>query len=204
MTALKVVSGGEAEGLPDYPISTKDRLDSHFFLQFNLKRWRGSEWRKKVDPECGWYGFQLFCIAQDGSPIGTLPCDDYQLAYDLNLPLEQFQKLCRRDVGPLNGWSQVLCDNGEVRLAHPVVTEVALEALSSKRRNSEASAKRKLNKRLADLRVMVEQLGAKRLLAQPQFVERFNDWLELHHEGAQRRETLVRAALDQFLLENGQ
>lgn len=193
-----------SDELKHYPISASERLDSHYFLQWNLKRWRASEWRKKVDPECGWYGLQLFFIAQDGSPIGTLPADDHQLAFDLNLPLEKFKALCRREVGPLSGWSQVMCDNGEVRLAHPVVTEVALEALSSKKRNSEAAAKRKLNKRLSDLRTMLEQIGASRLLAQPQFVERFNDWMEKHHAGAQRREPLVRDALDQFLVENGQ
>ena len=86
----------DTQELELYPISASDRLDSHYFLQWNLKRWRGSEFRKTCDPEVGWYGFQLFCIAQDGSPIGTLPCDDKQLAFDLNLPLEKWQALIRR------------------------------------------------------------------------------------------------------------
>lgn len=204
VSSQAAVSLVATDDLEHYPISASERLDSHYFLQWNLKRWRASEWRKKVDPDCGWYGLQLFFIAQDGSPIGTLPEDDHQLAFDLNLPLEKFKALCGREFGPLSGWKRVLCDNGEVRLAHKVVTENALLALSSKKRNSEAAAKRKLNKRLADLRTMLEQIGASRLLSQPQFVEKFNDWLEEHHEGAQRREAFVRDALDQFLLEKGQ
>lgn len=197
---VRLVGSGN---MPDYPISAGDRLDSHYFLQWNLKRWRGSEFRKKADPEVGWFGFQLFCIAQDGSPIGTLPCDDQQLAFDLNLPLERWQALLKRDVTPLHGWYQVLCDNGEVRLAHDVVTEVAIEALGSRKRNAAAAEARRLNKRLADLREMIERLGAKRLLSNPGFVERFNDWLEEHHPGVQRREAMIRAALDQFTLEGG-
>lgn len=199
-SALSLVASDELE---QYPISSHDRLDSHFFLQWNLKRWRASEWRKKVDPEAGWFGFQLFCIAQDGSPIGTLPCDDQQLAFDLNLPLERWQALLKREVSPLQGWYRVMCDNGEVRLAHRVVTEVAEEALKSKKRNSAAAEQRKLNKRLADLREMIERIGAKQLLNNAGFVERFNDWLDEHHQGMQRRETMIRPALNEFMTEFG-
>lgn len=192
----------EAGDLEDYPISAASRLDSHYFLQWNLKRWRGSEFRKKADPEVGWYGFQLFCIAQDGAPIGTLPCDDQQLAFDLNLPLERWQALLKRDVTPLHNWYRVQCDNGEVRWAHPVVKLVALEALSSNRANAAKVEQRKLNKRLADLRDMIERIGARHLLKGPGFLERFNDWLECRHAGVQRREAMIRAALDRFMLES--
>ncbi|MBL3563364.1 glycoside hydrolase family protein, partial [Rhodovulum sulfidophilum] len=37
--------------MPDYPISSEDRLDSHFFVQWNLKRWRKSEFRQLAEPE---------------------------------------------------------------------------------------------------------------------------------------------------------
>lgn len=197
--ALSVVDTAACE---DYPISASDRLDSHYFLQWNLKRWRGSEFRKKADPEVGWYGFQLFCIAQDGSPIGTLPCDDQQLAFDLNLPLERWQALLKRDVTPLHNWQPVRCDNGEIRLANPVVTEVALEALKSKRQNAEKTERRKRAKRIADLREKIEAIGASQLLKNATFLDRFNDWLEEHYDGVQRRQPMVREALDRFMSEN--
>lgn len=198
MPAVKLV---DADDLELYPISASDRLDSHYFLQWNLKRWRGSDFRKKAEPDVGWFGMQLFFVAQDGAPIGTLPCDDQMLAFDLNLPLEKWQALMKRDVTPLQNWKKVRCDNGEIRYAHPVVTEVAQEALKSKVRNSERAELRKLNKRLADLRDKVTAVGAKHLLKNPNFVERFNDWLEQHHDGVQRREPFIRETLDQFMAE---
>mgnify|MGYP001628248091 CR=1 FL=1 len=201
MAAMQVV---DTDGLKDYPISASDRLDSHYFLQWNLKRWRGSDFRKKADPEVGWFGMQLFFVAQDGAPIGTLPCDDRMLAFDLNLPLEKWQALMKRDVTPLHNWERVRCDNGEIRLAHPVVTEVAVEALKSKVRNTEKAEQRKLNKRLADLREKVEAIGAKQLLKNPNFIPRFNDWLEEHRAGQQRREPMIREALDGFMAEFSQ
>ncbi len=169
----------ESAGLPEYPISTRDRLDSHFFLQWNLKRWRGSEFRKKADPEVGWYGFQLFCIAQDGTPIGTLPCDDQQLAFDLNLPLERWQALVKRGISPLHGWSEVLCDNGEVRLAHPVVTEVALEALSSKKRNAAKNADDRMRKRIGTIADNLRNKipGGTHIAASEERLRQISDWI---------------------------
>lgn len=192
----------ETGDLEEYPISYKDRLDSHYFLMWNLKRWRGSEFRKKADPEVGWFGFQLFCIAQDGTPVGTLPCDDELLAFDLNIPLERWKALLKREITPLKGWYKVQCDNGEIRLAHTVVKQVALEALKSNRAAIARTETRKLNKRLADLREMIERIGAKHLMKTPGFVEGFDEWLGQHYDGVQRREGIVREALDQFTVEN--
>jgi len=201
MTNARPLQVADVADLPTYPISASDRLDSHYFLQWNLKRWRASEFRRKADPEVGWFGFQLFCIAQDETPIGTLPCDDFQLAYELRLPLERWQALINRELGPLHGWHRVRCDNGEIRWAHKVVTEVAEKALESSRLNAQKTETRKINKRLADLRSKVEAIGAAQLLKSPAFVDRFDAWLEEHHAGVQRREPLIRAALDQFMLE---
>lgn len=188
--------------LPDYPISSEDRLDSHYFIQWNLVRWRESDFRKKCEPDVGWFGFQLFCIAHGGSPIGTLPCDDVLLAFSLNLPLERWQALLKRDITPLHGWYKVQCDNGEIRLAHSVVTEVSQEALKSKRSNAAKVELRARNKRLLDLREMlVNRIGAGQLLKAPEFLEKFDEWLLVKYPGVQRREALIRQALDEFQVE---
>lgn len=201
---------GEAMGRPvrlsnvgdleDYPISANDRLDSHYFFQWNLKRWRGSGFRKVAYtcPDVGFYAFELFCAAHDETPVGTLPCDDSQLAFMLHMPLEKWQDLLGRKVTPLHGWFKVRCDNGEIRLAHRVVTEVVAEALKSKIKNENDRIERARAKRLQDLRAMVERIGAKQLLSSPQFIERFDDFLEAHFAGRQRREGVIRQALDQF------
>lgn len=196
----------QAVGDPEmsqYPISSQDRVDSHYFLQWNLKRWRASEFRRKADPEVGWYGMQLFFIAQDETPIGTLPVDDEQLAYELRLDLAKWKKLLEHKIHPLHNWHKVRCDNGEIRWAHPVVTEVAVEALKSKRKNQANAEDRKRNKRLKDLKDMiVERIGAGQLLRAPNFLERFNDWLEERYPDVQRREPFIRAALDEFQQEH--
>lgn len=174
-----------APDIPDYPISAYERLDSHFFLQWNLKRWRGSEFRKKADPEVGWYGLQLFWIAQDETPLGTLPCDDHQLAFDLHLPLEKWRQLCERTISPLHNWEQVMCDNGEIRFAHPVVTEVAVEALGSKKRNAVKNAEDRMRKRLQSIRESLRDKipGGARMAENDEVVNRISDWIEGAYPG---------------------
>jgi hypothetical protein len=187
--------------MPDYPISADERLDSHYFVQWNLKRWRGSDFRKKAyaDPEVGFYRFELICLAQDETPVGTLPTDETYLAFTLHMPLERWQSLMRRDVTPLDGWHTVMCDNDEVRLTHPVVQAVAVEAMKSKRTAAAKAVARANAKRLKDLREKIEALGAGRVLQQPNVLERLDEWLTENHSG-NRMEAAVRAAMDAVLV----
>ncbi|AGT09101.1 hypothetical protein [Paracoccus aminophilus] len=190
------------DALPQYPISAEDRLDSHFFIQWNLKRFRKSTFRNLVEPEIGWFGFLLFCESHDETPVGTLPTDERLLARALGITVERWQLLCKRDVSPLHNWTRVICDNGEIRYAHPVVTEVALEALKSSRKNKADRDDRKRAKRIKDLGEMIEKrIQAPQLLRSPGFLDRFNDWLEERYPEAQRREAFVRAALSEFQVE---
>lgn len=192
----------DTDDLPEYPISVEDRLDSHFFIQWNLKRWRKSRFRRLAEPEVGWYGFLLICEAHDEAPVGTLPTDERLLADSVGISVDRWRQLCEREFGPLHNWYRVRCDNGEIRYAHRIVTEVAIEALKSKRQNQAETEQRRLAKRLKDLREMIEtRIGATQLLNVPGFVERFHEWLEEHYPNAQRREPLVRKALDEFQVE---
>lgn len=194
---IRLVEDGERDV---YPISADDRLDSHFFLQWNLKRWRGSEFRKKADPEVGWYGLQLFFIAQDGTPIGTLPCDDQQLAFDLNLPLERWMSLKARDVSPLHGWYQVPCDNGEVRWAHPVVTEIAFEAINSKRRNKAKNADDRMRKRIGTIATTLKENipGGKHIASSEERINGISDWIEQAYPGGSATTKRIKEALDEL------
>ncbi|BAQ68796.1 hypothetical protein NHU_01639 [Rhodovulum sulfidophilum] len=205
MAAPRHLAPVETGGLPDYPISSEDRLDSHFFVQWNLKRWRKSEFRQLAEPEVGWYGFLLICEAHDETPVGTLPTDERLLAKALGITVDRWHQLCEREMTPLHGWARVRCDNGAIRLAHPVVTEVAVEALASSRRNRAEAEQRRRNKRLKDLREMIEKrIGAGQLLRAPQFLDRFDDWLAERYPETQRREGFIRQALDEFSAEAAQ
>ena len=190
----------EAGELPEYPISSADRLDSHYLLQWNLKRWRASLFRRKADPEAGWYGMQLFFIAQDETPIGTLPCDNEQLAYELRLPLERWVALLKRDLSPLHNWGRVLCDNGDIRYAHPVVTEIALEALGSKRRNAAKNAEDRMRKRLQTIRDTLAKAipGGARIAGDDELVNRISDWIEQAFPGGSATSKRVREAVEQL------
>lgn len=192
---LRTVGGTD---LPDYPISAEVRLDAHFFLAWNLKRWRASDFRRRCDPEVGWYGLQLFFLAQDGSPIGTLPCDDALLAFDLNVTVEQWQTLCRREVSPLWGWYPVRCDSGEIRFAHKVVTEVALEAVEGKRRNTAKNADERMRKRLGTIadRLRRDIPGAGRFAGDNEMLTAISDWIDQRYEGGSATVHRIREALN--------
>jgi hypothetical protein len=201
-TAPNFLRPVDAGDLPDYPISSQDRLDSHFFIQWNLKRWRRSEFRQLAEPEVGWIGFNLFCVSHEETPVGTLPTDERLLANAAEISVDRWRQLCNREITPLHNWSLVRCDNGEVRYAHKVVTEVAIEALKSRRANLADKEQRRVNKRLKDLRDMIEvRIGAGQLLRAPDFLERFHGWLEETYPDVQRREPFIRKALDEFQLQ---
>ncbi|EPX82084.1 hypothetical protein [Salipiger mucosus] len=188
----------DSADLPDYPISSSERLDSHYFLQWNLKRWRASSFRKLADPEVGWYGFNLFCVAQDSTPLGTLSCDDRELAADLNIPLERWQQLCKRDISPLNGWHRYRCDNGEVRLGHSVVIEVAQDALTSKRRNAAKNAEDRMRKRLRTIAEHLRKIsgGVAAFADDDARQNAVSDWIERAYPGGSATERRVREAIN--------
>lgn len=190
--------------LPLYPISASERLDSHFFILWNLKRWRKSDFRRLADAEVGWAGFHLICEAHDETPLGTLPLDERLLAESANVSIEKWRQLCERKITPLQNWYKVRCDNGVIRWAHPVVTLVVKEALDGSVRNKADQEQRRRAKRIKDLREMIEtRIQAKQLLRAPEFLDRFNDWLEERYPNVQRREGFLRQALNEFQAEAG-
>ncbi|TNF19157.1 MAG: hypothetical protein EP318_15490 [Rhodobacteraceae bacterium] len=198
MTAhLRAVPDGD---LPVYPISAAERLDSHFFVPWNLKRWRGSDFRRSgyQDPEVGFYGMELFFLSQDETPIGTLPADDEALAFLLRMPVTRWNELSGRPVSPLHGWSRVVCDNGHVRLAHPVVQEVAVEALGSRKRNDARNADERMRKRLGTIvgHLTKSITGGARIAASEEQVNAISDWIEAKYPGGSATLKRVREALN--------
>ena len=193
---LRAVEDGD---LPVYPVATSERLDSHYFVQWNLRRWNASDFRRRAydDPEVGFYGLDLFFLAHQQAPVGTLPCDPAALAFLLRMPLGRWQQLVSRELTPLDGWFQVVTDLSEVRLAHPVVTEVVIEALASKRRNAQSNADARLRKRLGQIaKVLREQIeGAKHIAKSDQQVNAISDWLEQAYPGGSVTQKRVYEAL---------
>lgn len=187
--------------LPEYPISAESRLDSHYFIQFNHDRYDRSAFRRKAyrDPEVGFFGMELFFKSHGETPLGTLPADDESLAFLLGLPLDRWLSLKDRSFSPLYNWSPVRCDNGEIRLAHPVVQEVMKAALAGHlehKASNENKAVYARRKRLVDV---LRECGCGDDLCGDEFaVAWIDDWLIKYHTG-QRRMPQIQQSISRAL-----
>lgn len=173
MAALAPVDAGE---LPVYPLREDERLDSHFFLPWERRRWLTSDMRLHGTPECRALYFDLICMAYDHSPVGTLPTDMDTLAKLLFVDGPHFKALCRLEFGPLHKWSRCLTDGGQVRLMHPVVLRSLTEAIARKEDNRARTEAANVKKRLQRLRVTVAGLHVE-LSKNDAAIRWMDDWL---------------------------
>lgn len=178
-----VLSLTEGAELAEYPISADERLDSHYFLMLNHKRLLSSRFWLLGQPDVKSYGVSLWCHAQNQTPVGTLPDDDEELSALLSIDLAKWIDLRKREISPLYKWVPCLCA-GEVRLMHPVITEVALEAVNSKRRNVANREAERHRKRLKSLEARIPAAGGTKGMADnPMYIERLDDWLLGNSDG---------------------
>lgn len=189
------------DDLDDYPISAVERLDSHYFIQFNHARYDRSVFRRRsfADPEVGFYGLELFFKSHGETPLGTLPRDDESIAFLLGLPLERWRGLMGREFNPLYNWYPVRCDNGEVRLAHAVVQEVMEAALSGHKEHKASNEEKAVWQRRNRLKRELKAVGCTEdLLNDDVVVGWLDDWLLEHHTG-QRRAPQFQASIGRAL-----
>lgn len=190
-----MASGGGALALVDaddlevYPIASSERLDSHYFVQFNHARYGRSNFRRKAyrDPEVGFFGMELFWKAHGETPLGTLPADDESLAFLLALPLEKWMSLKQRAFNPLYNWHTVQSDQGELRLAHPVVLEVMQAALKGHQEYKASNETKAVYARRKRLIEVLRECGCGPDLCSDEYaVGWIDDWLLEHHTGQRR------------------
>ena len=149
----------EAAEIDAYPLSRDDRLNSHFFMVWERRRWLNSDMRLKARPESRALYFDLINIAYDQSPVGTLPNDMEVLAKLLMVPEGDFRALCQLEYGPLHKWRLCRCGD-ELRLMHPVVLDSLIEAVSRKEDNRAKMEAANTVKRVQRLRTTVAGLQA--------------------------------------------
>lgn len=142
------------EGIEEYPLTVEDRLDSHYFMAWERRRWLNSDMRLRGTAECRALFFDLINISYDQAPVGTLPDDHQLLAKLLHVDLSHFQQLCRLEYGPLHKWYRVTCD-GETRLAHPMVLKTLREAVARREDNRAKNEAANTAKRLQRLRITI-------------------------------------------------
>lgn len=148
----------DSDDLDLYPISCDDRLDSHWFMPWERRRWLNSDMRLKATPECRALYFDLINIAYDNTPVGTLPVDLDVLAKMLFIDAAHFRALVALEYGPLHNWRRCLCDNGQVRFMHPFVLHSLTDAIARKEDNRAKVEAANAVKRLQRLRQTVAGL----------------------------------------------
>ena len=78
------------DGLPAYPLAKDFRMPTHYFMAWWHNRWLNSDLHLIGSYEVQGVAVALFSIAQNQSPIGTLPRDEVLLARLLRLALKTF------------------------------------------------------------------------------------------------------------------
>jgi hypothetical protein len=150
--AVSLVAAVPDGGLPEYPLTRDDRLDSHFFMAWERSRWLNSDMRMKGQPECRALYFDLICVSYEQSPIGTLPTDMSTLAKFAHVDRDRFEALCAQPYGPLHNWVQCICEGGEVRLMHWFVLRSLQDAVARKADNQARNEAGNRSKRIQRLR----------------------------------------------------
>ena len=173
----------KTSGYPEYPFDRQERLKSHWFITWDFNRWLNSAFRLKAQPDVRAFAFDLFCISQNQIPVGTLPDDERQLATLLSIDLALWQDLCKREFTPLYNWTKCQCGS-EVRFMHPVVTEIAQEALSKKVANEERYEAARERKKMDRLKETITKLGAGHMLKDGSVLLRIKAWLTDNVEGS--------------------
>ncbi|MEH6391133.1 MAG: hypothetical protein V7763_05710 [Sulfitobacter sp.] len=147
----------DTSDIEEYPLTRDDRLNSHFFMVWERRRWLNSDMRLKGRAECRALYFDLINIACDQSPVGTIPNDMEVLAKLLMISESELKTLCQLEYGPLHKWRPCRCGD-EVRLMHPVVLDMLIEAVSRKEDNRAKMEAANTVKRVQRLRSTVAGL----------------------------------------------
>lgn len=93
------------KGKKSYPLPQDLRMPTHCFIAWWHNRWLNSTLHLTGSYAVQGVALALYCIAQNQSPIGTLPADDVSLARLLRIDLAHWQDLPRGAVSPLYGYT---------------------------------------------------------------------------------------------------
>lgn len=174
------------DSLPDYPLERSDRIKAHHFVAFWHRRWLNSELHLTASHEVQGMALNLFFIAQEQAPLGTLPDDDFILSRLLRVDMGYWKEVRARRVGPLHNWHRCRCD-GEIRLMHPVVTEVAMDAMAGRAAREAKTSAAAVKMRINRLKQALRELGLRdHALADDVLINRMDAWLDENHKGQRK------------------
>lgn len=183
-TAFQVI---DVADLPEYPVDVEASMAGHFFTTFYHDRWLNSELHLTASLDVQACALNLFFLAQKQTPVGTLPDNDAILARLLRVDLQLWKDLRARTVGPLHKWQRCRCGD-EIRLMHPVVTEVVLQALGRREAREASNAEKAVYQRLQRLRSAMHDMGMSRdVIRDDRLIERIDAWMLENVKGQRRR-----------------
>lgn len=179
--------------LPDYPIPRDMRLDGHHFTRWNHNRWLNSRMYLMASLAVKGAARDLFDHAQNGSPIGTLPSADDELAALMRVPVQHWRALCDEPIGPLHNWQRCRCGD-EVRLMHPVVLEVLQDTIRKVEERDLSKEERAISARRDRLVKALLELGClKAVIDDHILIGRIDLWLLETWKGNRTRIAYLRA-----------
>lgn len=182
--------------LPEYPVSRDMRLDAHAFVKWHHNRWLNSPLQLCGSYDAKGMARDLYDLAQNQCPVGTLPDDDVMLSRMLRLDLAHWQSMRPQPFGPLHGWVRCLSE-GEVRLMHRDVLEQVQDALSRREMRSLSKEEAAERKRFERLREGLGKLGVTGVvLDDGVLMARLDVWLAQNCKGNR-----TRAAYEAVLVE---
>lgn len=178
----------DMDDIPDYPGDLIDaRMTSDYFTVFWHDRWLNSELHLTSPLDVQGAAMNLFFIARKQNPIGSLPDNDKMLAKLLHIDLDQWQELRARPVNPLHNWRPYRVGD-KIVLGHPVVIEVALDALHRREAREVKNTEKATYQRLQRLRDALQRMGVhKSAIGDDTLVERMDQWLLENHTGQRRQ-----------------
>lgn len=189
---IQLIEAGE---FPEYPIPRGERLEAHSFFLFHYDRWLNSDLYLLGDWDVKGIAMALFCKAQDQDPVGTLPDNPRLIAALLGMSTDNWEGYARRDPSPLHNWSRCLVE-GDVRLMHPVVTEVAQTALGAKYKGADRKSADSERKRIGRLHDAVKKFVGEQLAGNKMFIAQLDQWLEAKFPGGNRTEPRIFQGLE--------
>lgn len=194
---LRAVAGAD---LPEYPEDLCDpRLTSDYFTMFWHDRWLSSTLHLTAPMAVQGAALNLFFLSRKQVPVGSLPVDDHVLARLLRVDLSDWLGWMAQPITPLHNWQRYSYGDGEV-YGHPVVIEVARDALARRevrKASSESKAIYQRQQRLIE--VMRGMRCSKEVCGDTVLIERIDGWLLEHHQGQRRMpqfEASVKRALE--------
>jgi len=161
----------------EYPLPIGARLRGDWY-PFYIDRFLGSRLVSTMDRDAAFVAIVLWTASMRQDPAGTLPDNDAELAHLAGFGRDLSGWLDVRARGALRKWRPYLClssGSGEaeqIRLGHPVVATVALDAVTRIHEQSERGRRAAERALASRMRKLMKAAGAHAgLTERPDFVD---------------------------------